>query len=43
MIRQEKRWNMLGRKEKVTQVKQTLSLEEINQKILSKEGRQKRY
>ena len=33
---------MLGRKEKATQVKQTRQLEEINQRLLAKEGCLKR-
>ena len=44
IIREEKRWNMLGRKEKkTTQVKQTIQFEEINQKVLMKEGRPKYF
>ena len=40
----KKRWNMLGQKEKkATQEKITIQLEEINQKVLVKEGRLKRY
>ena len=38
----EKRWNM-GKKEKATQEKITIPLEEINQKVLAKEIRLKRY
>ena len=34
---------MLGRKEKAAQIKQTIQLEEINQKILAKERRLKIY
>ena len=37
----EKYWNMLGKK--ATQVKQTIRLEKINQKVRSKEARLKRY
>ena len=34
---------MLEQKGKTTQVKQTIQLEEIKQKVLAKEGRLKRY
>ena len=41
---EEKCWNMLGWKEKATQlVKQPIKLEEINLKVLAKKGRLKRY
>ena len=44
MIKQRKNagtcWD---KKEKVTQAKQTIQPEEINQKVLAKEGRLKRY
>ena len=40
---EEKRWNMLRRKEKKTQLKLTLKLEEISHKILAKERRLKKY
>ena len=40
----KKWWNMLDEKKKATQqVKQMIQLKEINQKILAKEGRVKRY
>ena len=34
---------MLGRKKAIQQVKQAIQPQEINQKILAKEGRLKRY
>ena len=36
-------WNMLGQKGNTTQGKIAVQLEEINQKVLAKEGRLKRY
>ena len=36
---EERRWNMLEQKGKATQKKTTIKLEEINQKVLAKEGR----
>ena len=41
--KEEERWNMLGRKGKTTQVKQTIQLEKINPKVLSNEEGVKRY
>ena len=40
---QERRWNKRGKKEQATRGKITVQLEEINQKIVAKEGRLKRY
>ena len=37
------RWTMLGQKEKAIRVKLTIQLEEINQNVLAKEERLKRY
>ena len=39
----ERCWNMLEEKGKATQEKITVQLEEINQKVLAKEGRIKRF
>ena len=44
MIKQKKDTRIIrNRKEKITQEKITIQLEEINQKVLAKEGRLKRY
>ena len=40
---EERRWNKRGGKEQATWEKITVQLEEINQKVLAKEGRLKRY
>ena len=39
----EKRWNILGQTENSNTIKKIIQLEEINQKVLTKEGRLKRY
>ena len=41
--KRKRSWNMWEQNEKTTREKITVQLEEINQKVLAKEGRLKRY